>query len=104
MKVLHLSHHYGCLKDHQYICKELGLKLDSIFSLWNTVLPKGCFNMTEELANDIWNKNEKYFQSFDYITTSDTAPLSRIFLQNIDKFEGKLNIWISNRFNYNMGS
>lgn len=104
MKVLHLSHHYGCLKDHQYVCNELGLDLDSIFSLWDTVIPKGCFNMTEELANDIWNKNEKYFQSFDHITTSDTAPLSRIFLQNIDKFDGRLNIWISNRFNYNVES
>jgi hypothetical protein len=33
---------------------------------------------------------------------SDTSPLSRIFLENISEFKGKLIIWICNRFNYNM--
>jgi len=102
MKVLHLSHHYGCLKDHQYVCKELGLELTSVFSLWDTVIPKGSFRMTQELANSIWEKNEKYFQSFDFITTSDTAPLSRIVLENFDKFDGTLIVWVSNRFDYDM--
>jgi hypothetical protein len=101
-KVLHLSHHYGCLKDHQYICYKLGLNLENNFSLWNTIIPKGSFHITSELADEIWKKNEKYFLGFDYIITSDTAPLSRIILQNIDKFDGKLNIWICNRFDYNM--
>ena len=101
-KVLHLSHHYGCLKDHQYVCKELGLELTNVFSLWDTVLPKGSFHMTQELAKSIWKNNEKYFQSFDFIITSDTAPLSRIVLENFDKFDGTLIIWVSNRFDYNM--
>ena len=82
-KVLHLSHHYGCLKDHQYICNELGLDLTSNFSVWDTILPKGVFKITKKVANDIWNNNEDLFKSFDYITTSDTAPLSRIVLENI---------------------
>lgn len=101
-KVLHLSHHYGCLKDHQYVCKELGLELINVFSLWDTVLPKGSFHMNQELAKSIWKNNEKYFQSFDFIITSDTAPLSRIVLENFDKFDGTLIIWVSNRFDYNM--
>jgi len=101
-KVLHLSHHYGCLKDHQYICNELGLELTSNFSVWDTILPKGVFKITRKIANDIWNSNEDLFKSYDYITTSDTAPLSRIVLENIDKFDGILNIWVCNRFDFNM--
>jgi len=99
-KVLHLSHHYGCLKDHQYVCNSLGLNLTSCFSLWNTVIPQGCFSMTESLANNIWEKNKEYFKTFDYIITSDTTPLSRIILQNLEEFNGKLNIWVCNRFDY----
>jgi hypothetical protein len=102
MRVLHLSHHYGCLKDHQYVCDELGIELTNQFSLWNDILPKGSYVMTENLANQIWEKNQDYFNYFDFITTSDTAPLSRIILQNLDKFNGKLNVWICNRFNYEM--
>lgn len=101
-RVLHLSHHYGCLKDHQFICNSLKLELESCFSLWNTILPQGCFSMSESLANQIWNKHKEYFQKFDYIITSDTAPLSRIILQNIDQFSGQLNIWVCNRFDYNL--
>ena len=101
-KVLHLSHHYGCLKDHQYICNELGLEFTSNFSVWDTILPKGVFKITREVANNIWDDNEDLFKTFDYITTSDTAPLSRIVLENIEKFDGILNIWVCNRFDYNM--
>lgn len=102
-KVLHLSHHYGCLKDHQYVCDRLQLQLESEFSAWpNGVLPKGSYKMTDNLSRQIWDQNEEYFNSFDFVTTSDTAPLSRIFLQNIDKFRGKLNIWVCNRFDYQM--
>jgi hypothetical protein len=102
MKVLHLSHHYGCLKDHQYIAKELGLDLTSVFTHWDTVIPKGCFRMTLDLANTIWENNAEYFNEFDYVITSDTAPISRIFLENFDKFDGTLIVWVCNRFDYNM--
>jgi hypothetical protein len=37
-------------------------------------------------------------ESFDIVITSDTAPISRVFLQN--DFKGKLIIWINNRFDY----
>lgn len=101
-KVLHLSHHYGCLKDHQYICNEIGLDLTSIFSLWDTeILPKGSFKMTKDLANSLWKP--EYFNQFDFVTTSDTAPISRIILENFDEFNGTLIIWVSNRFDYDMG-
>jgi len=101
-KVLHLSHHYGCLKDHQYVCHNLGLQLESVYSHWDTVIPKGCYRLNSKQANEIWSNNQNYFKDFDYIITSDTAPLSRIILQNIDKFPGKLIVWICNRFDYNL--
>jgi len=104
MKILHISHHYGCLKDHQYICNKLGHSLENIFTHWmgNDNFPRGYFRTTKELANNIWDKNKDYFNSFDYIITSDTSPLSRIFLQNLNDFNGKLNIWVCNRFNYDV--
>ena len=40
-KVLHLSHHYGCLKDHQYVCDQLGLELTNKLTIWNQILERG---------------------------------------------------------------
>jgi hypothetical protein len=54
--------------------------------------------MTEQLASEIWEKEKEYYNSFDLIIVSDTAPLSRIFLQN--DYKGKLIIWVCNRFDY----
>lgn len=101
-KVLHLSHHYGCLKDHQYICDQLNLDLTNMFSIWDKVIPKNCFNVTKEVANTIWNTHKDYFNSYDYVLVSDTSPLSRIILENISEFSGTLIVWICNRFNYEM--
>lgn len=102
MKALHLSHHYGCLKDHQYICNELGIDLESKYSRWGQVIPKDTYVITKDIANSIWFEHKDYFNTFDYIVTSDTSPLSRIFLENIDSLKPKIIIWVCNRFNYNM--
>jgi hypothetical protein len=56
-KILHLSDHYGCLKDHQYICNHLGLKLESNFTLWNTLIPRGSFRESKIIIeNDLISK------------------------------------------------
>ena len=102
MKVLHLSHHYGCLKDHQYVCEELGIDLTTQLSIWNQIIPRDTYRITKDYANQVWNDHSDYFNSFDYIITSDTAPLSRIFLQNIEKLKPNLIVWVCNRFDYNM--
>jgi hypothetical protein len=54
--------------------------------------------MTEERARIAWDTNKDYYNQFDCIITSDTALLSRIFLQG--GYKGKLCIWICNRFDY----
>lgn len=102
MRVLHLSHHYGCLKDHQYVCNELGIDLTNKLSIWNEIIPRDCYKITKEIADSVWDNHMDYFNTFDYIITSDTAPLSRIFLENLSEFKGQLIIWVCNRFDYEM--
>jgi len=112
MKLLHLSFHKGCINDLQYICDRLGYQCE-VFSPnteWNTnkTLPSlaepDCqhYNITHERALKYWNTYKDYFDRFDCIVTSDTSPLSRIFLQN--GWNKKLIIWICNRFDYAHGS
>jgi hypothetical protein len=63
---------------------------------------KGKYNIGHERAERYWNMYKDYFNSFDVIITSDTAPISRVFLQN--NFQKKLIIWICNRFDYHDSS
>ena len=95
-EVLHISHHIGCFRDQEYILNKLG------FEVTNHKFYDGVFQITEEIANDFWKNHKDQLNDFDYILTSDTAPLSRIFLENQDEFKSKLIIWICNRFDYRM--
>ena len=97
-QILHISHHIGCFRDQEYILNKLG------FEVTNHKFYDGVFQITEEIANDFWNNHKDQLNDFDYILTSDTAPLSRIFLENQDQFTGKLIIWVCNRFDYRMES
>jgi len=90
MKILHVTYHSGCAKNIEYVCKSLGYELETQFANWN-------YNISAKRANEIYNKYKDYYSKFDVIITSDTAPLSRIFLQNNFK---KLIIWVCNRFDY----
>ncbi|MDR3550946.1 MAG: hypothetical protein P4L31_06040 [Candidatus Babeliales bacterium] len=109
LKVLHLSFHLGCVKEFEMVGKELGLDVTpwyvlankeshdrfdpSSASSWNAV-----YNIGHARAQCIWEHNKDYFDQFDVIVTSDTAPLSRVFLQN--NWQKPLIIWICNRFDY----
>jgi hypothetical protein len=105
LKVLHLSMHGGCIREIEAIAKELAIDLTSWFVLGS---PPGHFdekgvgaaiyNIGHDRAERVWNKHRAFFESFDAILTSDTAPLSRIFLQN--GWKKPLIIWICNRFDY----
>lgn len=106
-KILHLSFHQGCINDFKEVADELGLDLTSWFIL-SSEYPKNYFdgvtsgnaqyNIGHERAEWVWNKHKDYFNSFDAIITSDTAALSRIFLQS--GFKKPLIIWVCNRFDY----
>ena len=95
-EVLHISHHIGCFRDQHYVLNELG------FEVTNHKFYDGQFKITKEIADTFWKDHKDQLNEFDYIVTSDTAPLSRIFLENQDEFESKLVIWVCNRFDYRM--
>ena len=107
LKILHVSFHQGCINDFKEVADELGLDLTSWFilsgeyskSYFDGVTSGNAqYNIGHERAERVWNKHKDYFNSFDAIITSDTAALSRIFLQN--GFKKPLIIWVCNRFDY----
>lgn len=110
-KILHMSFHLGCVKDFEEVARELSLDVTSWYIL-AADLPRTHFdgestgnhvyNITHERARKVWEKHKNYFDQFDAIITSDTAPLSRIFLQN--GWSKPLIIWICNRFDYYDGA
>jgi hypothetical protein len=111
MKILHLSFHKGCINEFNYICDKLGYECHVLSQIleWNTnklIQPifeddNQQYNITKDRANKYWKLYETYFNDFDSIITSDTAPLSRIFLQN--NWNKPLIICICNRFDYSHG-
>jgi hypothetical protein len=102
MRILHLTHHPGCEISFEYIAHQLGHEVNTDYThRWpghGGVSLVNQYNITHEIAKQIWDEKREYFKSFDLIVTSDTAPLSRIFLQN--NYTGRLLIWVCNRFDY----
>ena len=98
LKVLHISFHKGCQNDIEYIANKLNFNLH--FMEYDDGVSIGCdkYNVTHQKALSVWNKYKDFYNEFDIIITSDTVPISRIFLQN--DFKKKLIIWICNRFDY----
>lgn len=96
MKILHITFHDGCRMQLNFVAKSLGHEITTqMCDHWN-------YNIGHQRAKELWTKYRDYYQQFDMIITSDTAPLSRIFLQN--NYTGKLIIWVSNRFDYYDGA
>ncbi len=110
--ILHVSFHSGCIADIQEVARELDWHLTT----WNplssyqslhrflgnqTEPPMAVYNMTHDRAERVYRANKDYFEAFDCIITSDTAPLCRIFVQN--GWKKPLIIWVCNRFNYCVG-
>jgi len=99
-----MSFHQGCINDFAEVSRELGLNTtdwyihDSRRAFDPLAVGNDIYNITAERAQRVWQLNKDYFNEFDAIVTSDTAPLSRIFLQN--NWKKPLIIWICNRFDY----
>lgn len=98
MNILHISFHKGCQNDIEYICNKLGHNLKFMEFDDGETTTNAKYNISHERASKCWNKYKDYFNSFDIIITSDTCPISRVFLQH--NYEKKLIIWICNRFDY----
>jgi len=102
MKILHLTFHRGCQYDIEYICDKLNLDLETLYfhDYATGIYRPNRYKVTEQRAEAWWHDKKDYYQSFDCIITSDTAPLSRIFLRHIDELKPRLIVWICNRFDY----
>jgi len=105
LKVLHLSFHKGCLADLETVAQELNWDMTSWWAHDDNQRFEGMpfaggdvYNINPRRADRVWQKNKEFFCSFDLIITSDTAPLSRIFLQN--NCPVPLIVWVCNRFDY----
>lgn len=107
LKILHLTFHRGCALDFQEVGRELDLDVTTWYimspdiprnNLDGVTIGNENFNMTHDRAQCVWDLHKDYFEQFDVIVTSDTAPLSRIFLQN--NWKKPLIIWVCNRFDY----
>jgi hypothetical protein len=89
--VLHVTHHDGCRRDLDYVASRLGVTIDHYQY-------RGGYNIDATRAAAAWQADRQRFLEYDVVVTSDTAPLSRIFLQN--GWPKGLVIWICNRFDY----
>lgn len=107
LKILHMGFQLGCIKDFEAVAQELSLDVTSWYILSATFKKDffdGCvcgnqvYNISAERAQRVWDLHKDFFNQFDVIMTSDTAPLSRIFLQN--NWQKPLIIWVCNRFDY----
>jgi hypothetical protein len=104
LRILHMGFHAGCIKDFDDVARELGLEVTNWYILGDRPrfdgysLGNAVYNIGHRRAEQVWDKHKDYFDQFDVIVTSDTAPLSRIFLQN--GWKKPLVIWICNRFDY----
>lgn len=98
INILHISFHTGCKNELEYVVNKLGYNIEFMNFDDGQTYTNAKYNIGHDRANLCWNKHKKYFEKFDLIITSDTAPISRVFLQN--NFPNKLIIWICNRFDY----
>ena len=93
MRILHLSHHHGCLADFAEVGRRLGLDVESV------TFDDG-YNIGPERATRAWQRWKDRLNGADVVLVSDTAPLARIVLQHLDDFSGYLVVWVCNRFDY----
>jgi hypothetical protein len=104
LRILHMGFHTGCMRDFDEVARELGLEVTNWYILGDRPRFDGystgnaVYNIGHQRAEQVWNRHKDYFDQFDVIVTSDTAPLARIFLQN--GWTKPLVIWICNRFDY----
>lgn len=102
LKILHLGFHSGLENELYSIAKELDL--DLIFKRFHDGVSKGSsiYSVGHDKAKRAWEVYKDYYMKFDIIITSDTAPISRVFLQNKwpEIPNKKLIIWVCNRFDY----
>ena len=90
---LHISFHDRTIHSINNVYKNLGKKIYTEKS----TLP---LYISKDDANRIWDYFSKYYKQFSTIIITDTVMLARPFLQNMDKHEINIIVYITNRFNW----
>lgn len=105
IKALHLTFHKGCANEVAALSNKLSIDLTTwlipelpLYFFDGYSSGNALYNIGHKRAEEIWLLHKDFFNQFDLIFTSDTAVLSRIFLQNDSKIP--LIIWMCNRFDY----
>jgi len=95
MKVLHFTYHDGTILNINNVFNYLNIndKLETIKCNWPIYL-------NEDTANNLWNLNENFFKKYNTIIFTDTSMIARPLLQNLDKHNLNIIIYITNRFDW----
>ena len=103
MKILHLGFHLGLSNELYYVSEQLNINM--IFKKFTDGVYQDdakLYNIGHNRAKLAWDNNKDFYNKFDMIITSDTCPISRVFLQN--NYQGYLIIYVCNRFDYYDGA
>jgi len=96
MKALHLTSHVGTIKNIQNVFNYLNIS-DKL------VTQKSCndsYYMNETTANKIWDYYSDKLDEFSILIFTDTSMVARPFLQNINKHNCLIIIYVTNRFDW----
>jgi hypothetical protein len=96
MKTLHLTKHVGTRKN-----------IENVFSYLNMpekIVTEGCirndYYIHKELADEIWLHYENKLTDYNCLIFTDTSMVARAFLQNIEKHNCFIIVYITNRFDW----
>jgi hypothetical protein len=98
MKTLHLTSHSGTRRNIENVFNYLNMNCDLVTE--SNVY--GGFYISKEHADDIWlyYQNEKKLHEYKCLFFTDTSMVARPFLQNIDKHNFLIIVYITNRFDW----
>lgn len=98
LQVMHLTCHSGTTIHLDFIAKQLGWTINTVDlrQIWGETI----YNMTSDRADKYWEIYKEQIMNSDVVISSDTAPMSRIVLEHLDEYKGKVIVWTCNRFDY----
>jgi len=100
MKALHITSHPGTIKNIENVfhCLQIREKLVTEPSICRD------YFIDENKANQLWDYYSDKVDNYKVILFTDTSMVARPFLQNIDKHDCILIVYVTNRFDWGMWS
>ncbi len=98
IKILHITNHIGTLMNLQNVCKHI----DNC-EISNRPWEYYCYIDSNE-ADIIFETHKNEISGYDYLLFTDTSVYARPFLQNIEKHNCKIIVYITNRYDWGVWS